>query len=245
MTETALDTTNQNPSPSQVLNTVITTRLNRINVSMPAVIQTYDKEKRLVSVQPSLKFKLKNQEPKTLPIIQSVPVVWPRALDSGLYFPLKKGDSVTLLVQQRSIDAWVSSGGVVDPSDPRKFDLNDSVAIVGAYSVKEVLPVDESDLDKLVLMNNKTKIVLGEDGKLYLGEKGKTANEPLVLGGKLASFMTAFTDLLKSTPLGITTSPGNLNGINPNFVTSLEQLVTEYITTEQTNFLSLKQFGEK
>ena len=245
MTDTSLDTSNKRPSFSEVTNNLITERLNRVNVSMPAVIQSYDKIKRLVNVQPSFKYKLKNQEAKQLPVIQSIPVVWPRALDMGMYFPLKQGDSVTLLVQQRSIDAWIASGGIVDPEEPRKFSLSDSLAIVGAYSTSEPLAIDVSDLDKLVIMNGLTKLVMGDDGKIFLGSKGKSASEPLVLGNILKGFLTDFTDLLKGTPIGVTTSPSNLIGINPAFVTSLEQLVSTYITAEQTNILSLKQFGEK
>ena len=192
-----LETTNREPSLGEILNSTIDTKLKGINISMPAIIQSYDKVTKLVEVQPSLKIKLKDKPAQNLPLLQSVPVVWPRNEFSGIYFPLKKGDSCLLVFSQRALDSWLTSGGVVDPSNKRKFSLSDAVAIVGMYPTAKQLPLDFDDLDKMVLINQKTKITLDSNGKISLGKVGSLQEEPLVLGNVLSSFLTEIIEILK------------------------------------------------
>ena len=240
-----LDTINRNPSQTEVLELAIDTKLKSINVCLPAVVQKFDFENKLVEVQPALKIKLKDKDPMNLPLIQDVPVVYPRSETAGVYFPLKEGDSCLLVCSQRSIDNWLTNGGVVDPANPRKFSLSDATAIVGLYPTSKQLPINDADKDNLVLVNEKGSLAINPSGSIVLSGSNSQGDEPFVLGNVLATFLTDIIEILKTTPTSISSAPGSPAGINPALISSLEAKAVEFIDNPQTNILSQKIFGER
>lgn len=46
-------------------------------------------------------------------------------------FPVKKGDTVMIVMADRSLDRWLSQGGEVTPDDRRQHDLSDAIAVPG------------------------------------------------------------------------------------------------------------------
>jgi len=240
-----LDLENRFPSQADVIIKAVDSQLKKMNICMPAVIQKFDFERKLVEVQPSLKILLKDKGPINRPLIQDVPVVFPRSENAGIYFPLKKGDSCLLVCSQRSIDNWITNGGVVDPNNPRKFSLSDAVALVGLYPTSKQLPISESEKDNLVLVNEKGSLSIKPEGSISLSGSNSQGDEPFVLGNVLATFLTDIIEILKTTPTSISSAPGSPAGINPALITSLTQKATEFIDNSETNILSQKIFGER
>lgn len=122
------------PTLAQVIRDAIEARLAEVHTSIPAQIVSFDDATCLATVQPCLKRKYTvDNELVDLPKIVNVPVVMPRGGGAVIMFDLQPGDYVLLVFAERSIDKWITSGGKVDPKDPRKHQLSDAFAIPGGY----------------------------------------------------------------------------------------------------------------
>ncbi|WP_088005598.1 Gp138 family membrane-puncturing spike protein [Indiicoccus explosivorum] len=107
-----------------------------INTSMPAKVISYDKAQREAKVQPLYKSKEKGREPVTLPVLESVPVLFQRFEVDGVereYLPvIRAGDIVLLSFSQRELDDALT-GQPAYPSPNRLFPLTGAV-IVGVIT---------------------------------------------------------------------------------------------------------------
>jgi len=162
----------------EVIRIAIENRLSSLHIAMPGQVVSHDPQKNCVSVQPVLKRKYEsNDEVVKLPVINNVPVVFPRAGNAYISLPISAGDVVQLLFSERSIDLWKAKGGVVDPDDPRKFHLSDAVAIPGGYPLCD--PVDVSTTD-IRIHNDIGQVSVLPTGKFQL-KNTQSGNEVLDL----------------------------------------------------------------
>lgn len=102
-----------------------------MHTCMPGTILSYDASSQMASVQPSLNRQQPDGREEKMPVVNNVPVVWPRSGGASMTFPVKPGDGCLLLFAERSLDEWKSSGGEVTPRDARRADLSDAVALMG------------------------------------------------------------------------------------------------------------------
>ena len=141
--------------------------MESVHVGFPAIVQSYDYKTQKASVLPAIKKRYIHGEVISQPIITNVPVIFPRTARSGITFPIKKGDSVLIKICERSLERWLSSGEEVEPGDPRKFDLNDAVAIPGLYSFnQENIATNNDDLE---VIHDDQKIVIKKNGDIEIG----------------------------------------------------------------------------
>lgn len=125
-------TRQKTPTLIEVMDAVINRHLCELHTSMPCEIVKYDYDTNLAEVQPSLKRKYKGEESAVkLPIITNVPVAFPRMGNGHLRIPITPGDTGQLVFNERSIDGWNQSGGIIDPLNPRKHALSDAVFYPG------------------------------------------------------------------------------------------------------------------
>lgn len=147
---------------------MIDQQLVDIHTSMPAEIVEYDYETNLAVVQPVLKRKFKQKtQAEPLPLIANVPVCFPSVKDAYLRLPIQVGDEGELSFQERSIDAWLENGGVIDPLDPRKFHLSDAIFYPGLRSKSNPLK-PKGKRNSLVVKNQKAFIELMTNGKFKI-----------------------------------------------------------------------------
>jgi len=165
----------EQPTFSSVIQAHIEQRLCDLHVALPASIVTYDRAQQKASVQPLLKRQRSDGTLITWPIVNNVPVMFPRSGKFSLTFELVKDDSGLIVISERSLDKWLSSGGLVDPADFRKFDISDAVFIPGLFAFNDSAPA-EANIAKLA--NDKTEIAMTEDGKVRL--KNLNSGEELV-----------------------------------------------------------------
>lgn len=116
-----------------------------LRVAMPATVVKYNKDKQLVDVQPEFKRKYSDGAETKMPILYSVPVAFPRSGSAFIALPIKKGDHVMLIMMDRSIDIWKTSGGEMLPGDSRNHDLSDAVAYPGMYPFSKAVKLANSD----------------------------------------------------------------------------------------------------
>src|SRR5690606_8809045 len=95
---------------------------------------------QMLDVQPVVNKRFKNDTVEQHPPILSVPVIFPSSSTSALTFPISIGDTVLCVFSQRGLDTFKNSSSdsrFVTPTDLRKFDKRDAIAIPGLFPVSE------------------------------------------------------------------------------------------------------------
>ena len=133
-----------------------------LRVCLPGEVQEYDPDTMLASVQPLLRRRFYAAAgPVLLPIINNVPVMHPRSGTALIRMPIARGDIVTLVFSDRSIEQWVQGNGEAKyPDDPRLHHLSDAYAIPGGYPKGKKKTAKNPDALEIVLESG-TKITIG------------------------------------------------------------------------------------
>lgn len=147
-----------------VISEAIDERLSDINTAMPAIIQSYNANNYTCSVKPSINKKYLDELILEYPIIYNVPVLFPRTSLGAIHMPLKQGDKVQLLINQRDLDAYLNSGNIEEPNTNRKFNLQDAVVILGLYSNSTNQDNDEA----LTVRYNQAFLKITEDNQVNI-----------------------------------------------------------------------------
>jgi hypothetical protein len=114
--------------------------LRDLHVSLPGQIESYDVATQTAKVKPLVQERASSDDVVLdLPVLEEVPVVFPRAGGVSLTFGVKKGDQCLLVFSERSLDQWLANGGVVDPLDSRHHHLTDAVALMGLHDSKSAI----------------------------------------------------------------------------------------------------------
>lgn len=124
-------------SLQEVLTAAVDYQLSNIYTSMPGVVVGVhsDLTGLRADVQPVLNLRnMEGTENTPRPSILNVPVQMPISTVGGLTHPIRKGDPVMLLFSMRGLDVWkIGDGTPSMPSDRRKFNVRDCIAIPGVY----------------------------------------------------------------------------------------------------------------
>lgn len=140
---------------ANVLKNASNQMMAQMHTCLPGVVVSYDYTKQKASVKPSIKRKYKDGRVDSLPVIVSVPVVWPRSSNASMTFPVNKGDGVLLVFSERALELWLTQGGETEPGDTRKYDLTDAIAIPGLYPFSTP-SLAENNTDVLIKYNSTT-----------------------------------------------------------------------------------------
>lgn len=187
-------------------------QLSDIHTALPAQIVKYDYQKQKAQVQPLLSKRYtgnlidENTNIQQLPLINNVPVIFPRAGGASLNFPVDEGDTCLLVFMERSIDTWKSTGGIVAPTDPRKFDLSDAVAIMGLFPFTEESSAENNE--DLSLSFKGSKISIKPDGSIQIKTSntvaiGTLSVEVLEVISQTLGFLSSLTAIPPIPPGGI------------------------------------------
>lgn len=107
-------------------------------VALPGRVQSYDGATQTADVVPLVRHPVPQPDGsytlEDLPVVPSVPVIFPRAGRMFVSLPVAVGDTVQLLVNTAAIGHWrTGAGDVTDPGDLRRQHLAHAVAIPGLY----------------------------------------------------------------------------------------------------------------
>jgi hypothetical protein len=151
---------------------IIQETLIRLRVGMPATVKAWRApvpgvSPALVDVQPAFIFSIAINTPeelpegytlsehggalygqKALPVIPDCPIVYPSGGGAMLRGPLEVGSEGYILIPDRSLDTWTSTGGEVDPVLVQYHDLSDAVFVPGLRSgaTAQNIPTDRTTL---------------------------------------------------------------------------------------------------
>lgn len=177
----------RSPALVEVLRAALDSKIGEVHTCLPAKVELYDETQQKVNVKPLLKRTVIDDAGgeivEVLPVVQSVPVVFPRAGGFFITMPIRVGDFVALFFSERSLDRWiVSDGADADPVDVRTHDLSDAIAVPGLYPFSAALDADPDDM------------VLGKEGGFEVHIK----DDQIDLGSKDAADFVALAGLVKT-----------------------------------------------
>jgi hypothetical protein len=113
-----------------------------LRCAAPGIIQSFDAVAQTVSVQLVIKDLIQIAgktgggvlQSLTIPILQDVPIVIPRAGGFAITLPIQVGDECLVIFADSCIDSWWQNGDVQEPMSLRRHDLSDGFAILGTWS---------------------------------------------------------------------------------------------------------------
>ncbi|MGO4738657.1 Gp138 family membrane-puncturing spike protein [Bosea sp. 2KB_26] len=140
----------------------------KIQTALPVVVVSYDAVKQKVSLQPTVKGFIKqedgSQKAVDYPVLQDVPVKF--ASGGGMTFthPISPGDEGTVIFSSRAPDSFQQSGGVQVPADASMHGLSGGRFIPGGKSDPKVISSVSTTAAELRSDDGKTKISLSGAG---------------------------------------------------------------------------------
>lgn len=181
-------------SLAELIKLGVRTGLLNIHTRLPGIVEKVDHDQKTVDVIPALKRTyVKNNEVVTLSVIQDVPLCFPQTGTTIISIPIKKGDAVWLDFSERSIDIWKRDGGIVDPKDPRIFDISDATATPAASPIGQGIKSHPTDI---LIQNGSSILQIPPDGKFELKNNSE---EVLSL---ISELMQECANILTNTALG-------------------------------------------
>lgn len=194
----------------------------RMHVAYPAQVQSYDAATQTADCVPLIRQQVPQPDGsyvmEDLPLVPSVPVIWPRVGAWFTAFKLTPGDTVQLLVNTSAIGHWrVGNGDVTDPGDLRRQDLSHAVALPGLYTRGralahapdgDVAAVFGSDADDGTRLTFKTdgaveiacgatvRMRLDADGTVHVG--GASGDQFIALANLVDARVAEIANLLKT-----------------------------------------------
>lgn len=146
-----------------------------LRVAMPGIIEEFNKEENTVKVQLAIMEKVTDPETgestdTPIPVLEDVPVVFPRAGGYSLLMPIEEGDECLVVFGDMCIDSWWQSGGVQSQAETRRHDLSDGMAILGVWSQPNKIEEDNWPVKGARLMTDdaKTYVEVRKGGLVYV-----------------------------------------------------------------------------
>jgi len=200
------------PTDAEMLEAILASALIDVHVALPAQIQSYDSIFQTATVQLQLKRVLPSSGAapfvtESLPVLENVPVQFPRTNSFMITLPIEKGDYGLVVFSEMSLDQWRSKGADTSPGDIGRHTLTGGVFQPGLMPVKEtILPklAGGTDIgDDLVLgLIGGTVLRITPDGRILLGSD--TSAEAMGLG---TSFKINYDLHTHTSPFGPTGGP--------------------------------------
>jgi hypothetical protein len=116
------------PTLEEVLDQVVTSRLQSVYTSLPGRVLAFDDASSTCAVQPFPAI-YQDGEAVDLPTLHGVPVGFPSGGGASITYPLQGGDIVLLVFASAPLGRYREDGAEGDPSDVRRFDLSDAWAL--------------------------------------------------------------------------------------------------------------------
>ena len=198
-------------------------QMRNVFTAIPAkIMQVEDAEEQRVAVKPLINNVFPDWDDSAeFPTILSVQVMFPSSSTSAFTFPINAGDTVLLVFAQSCIDVFKSGDGTTQPpSDYRRFDKRDAIAIPGLFPFGMAVNQQSKrtlthSTDDVVVAHN---LGTAEECEIRLKSTGKVE----INGSQI--------DISSSTKIdGNLINTGNITvgvGATGSFTTPLGQIVT-------------------
>lgn len=200
----------RNTTLDELIDLAIDHREAAINVCLPGKIQSYDPVKQMADIEILIKDNVVDTDnvrtEENYPLLREVPIMFPRAGEFFISFPLKPNDRVVVFFADRSLDNYMSSSSTsaVSNTDLRMHDISDAVAYPGLYPFPNSLP-DVSGSEMVFGKSNSIQIKVNDSDQVKVTLSGRD-EEPAVLGEQLKDYINELVlklnDHVHSTAFG-------------------------------------------
>lgn len=177
-----------------------------VNVALPATVLAYDAATQVATVRvvPCFRRRDPEQGGKVVcyapPDLPQIPVAFPGGAGFALTWPLAVGSTGLLVVSDRSLDEWKSTGDArTEPQDARRHSLADGVFVPGLRSPADPLTGTQLAADAAVLSG--AKVVLQSDDT-RLG--AASATQAVALGPLVEAQLTALAAAVQAAAAAAT-----------------------------------------
>lgn len=146
------------PDLAEVIEDAIESRLLDVHVALPGRVRTYDAAAQTAQIELGVRRVLETDAgapvAESMPILENVPVAFPRGFNAFLTFPLydsEIGGAYGLVVfPEASIDQWRAKGEPTAPGDRRRHSLTGAVFYPGLVPAAQALT--DPDLDTVTTL---------------------------------------------------------------------------------------------
>ncbi|MET5517675.1 Gp138 family membrane-puncturing spike protein [Citrobacter freundii] len=164
--------------------------------ALPGVIRSFDPETVTCDVDIAITARMTKAgtmvedfqyESVRHPILEDLPVVFPRGGGVTLTFPVKEGDECLIVFSSRSIDFWWQNGGVQERADGRVLDLSDAFVIPGPQSQARKISGISTSAAQLRTDDGSAFVEVAAGGAVTITSPQITLNGPVQVNGSITS----------------------------------------------------------
>lgn len=161
------------PGPVEAIGYAARREIAKVRTTVPGVIEAYDAATQSAEVKVVIKRQTVEGVYFEDPVLVAVPVAFPQGGGFALHYPLAKGDPVTLVACERSLEEWLAAASpttIVEPSDPRRHDLQDAIVMPGVSVFAQPIPaaMARTDAITLGLRDGSATVSVADDGAITL-----------------------------------------------------------------------------
>jgi hypothetical protein len=190
-----MDTAIEETTEDEMIKAFISAAQQEMNTAIPCKVEAFDKDKGTVDVVPALNRTLPdfqgNYESEQLPKMSDVLIVYPRCQQFAITFPIAVGDYGLLIVCQRNIGNWRSTGNQGDPGDLGVFTLDGAVFLPGLFP-DSLTPAQSADANNMVIGSDRStssQIVIKPGGEI---DAGASATNFVAMANKVKAWFDTF-----------------------------------------------------
>jgi len=185
------------PQESEVIADAIESALIDVHVSLPGKVESYDALTQTANVELQTKRMLPNESgsysSESLPVLQNIPVQFPRTNGAMLTFPIAKGDFGLVVFSETSLDQWRSKGAETSPGDVGRHTLSGGVFQPGLMPLSQtILPTDDVSSDVVLGFIGGAQLRAKPGGTVEAvagGALGQSAEDFVVMASRLVTAM--------------------------------------------------------
>jgi len=179
---------NEPPEMTALLRMMMDSRLDQVYTAIPGRIVSYDRVNTVANIQPQVK-----ENGEAVPVLQNVPVCWPRGGGGYLVFDVNTDDCGLLIFSKTDIGLWRERGEIGDPGDLAAHSIANAVFFPGLYPNGHTVT---HEAGACVLEATKIKLCKNAVDSVIKGDAYNTALSTYILA--LKAWVDAVTTALPS-----------------------------------------------
>lgn len=195
-------------TPAETYRRILDARLTDLHTALPGRVQSYDAATQTADIEPMIKRGVPTggEEDEvaleTLPVLPSVPILFPSGGQCFVTLPLAVGDPVLIVFCERDTSQFRGTGAVSDPGVPTMHGLSGAVAIPCAFGPRSAAMSGVSTADMVLGRANGLANITVKSARVEVGGSSDAA----ALASRVKALETAF---LSHTHGGVTTGSGS------------------------------------
>lgn len=199
------------PDMAEVIADAIESTLIDVHVGLPGAVQSYDADEQTATIELQVKRALPKGDgtyaTEDLPVLENVPVEFPRSKEFAVTFPLAAGDTGLVVFSEMSIDQWRSKGVNTSPGDIGRHTLSGGVFRPGLAPNVNALKTAAHVTNMVIgLDDDNAQIHVTPSGSILIGadatKKAARKDDPVSVVVPIGTFLTAATGgVLNPTPV--------------------------------------------